>query len=231
MRILALETSAMSGSVALLEGDRLLVERTPADPTLRTAQWLTVGIEEALREAGWKPADVELIAVTLGPGSFTGLRVGVMTAKTLAYALSTEVVGVCTLQAIAAQGVEQAAGRPIAAVLNAHRGQLFAAEYRAQGDGLEEVRSAEIVEIEAWLAEVSGRAGKEDEPLVIGPMLGNLEGQLPAGAAIAEAANWEPRAATIGRLGWRKFQQHGGDDLWKLLPVYLRPSYAEEKRG
>src|SRR5688572_13194474 len=82
MRLLALETSGMSGSVAVLEppGPPLVV---PLEPSQRSARALAPAVHEALTRAGWKPSDVEVVAVTSGPGSFTGLRIGVTTAKAL----------------------------------------------------------------------------------------------------------------------------------------------------
>ena len=85
MRLLALETSGMSGSVATLaSGGKPQVVRLPA--TERSARGLAPAVREAVRLAGWKPTEVGVVAVTVGPGSFTGLRIGVTTAKTLAYA-------------------------------------------------------------------------------------------------------------------------------------------------
>src|SRR5690606_6005893 len=104
MKILAFETSGLLGSVALLETAEgkvvSAVEReTPADQ--RTARSLLPTTHRLLSDHGWRPADVELIAVTTGPGSFTGLRIGVVGAKTFAYAVGAKLVGVHTLAALA----------------------------------------------------------------------------------------------------------------------------------
>src|SRR5687768_12135976 len=109
MRILALETSGLSGEVALLEGERVIAEQW-LDPGQRTARSLAPGMKQILQTAGWQPRDVQLVAVTIGPGSFTGLRVGVTAAKTLAYAVGCEVMGVDTLEVIAAQAPPKEAG-------------------------------------------------------------------------------------------------------------------------
>jgi len=85
VRILALETSDTAGSAALLDGERLLAEKLLAQGQ-RSARALAPAVRELLTDAGWQPKDVELVAVTVGPGSFTGLRVGVTTAKAFAYA-------------------------------------------------------------------------------------------------------------------------------------------------
>src|SRR5205085_12703284 len=100
MLVLALETSELAGSVALLNGDQV-VQHVALDPTRRSAKWLAPAIDQILENAGRTPRDLQLIAVTTGPGSFTVLCVGVTTAKTFAYAVGCPVTGVNTLIAIA----------------------------------------------------------------------------------------------------------------------------------
>ncbi len=100
VRILALETTETIGSVAAASDDKLLAE-LQLNPQQRSAASLAPALQDLLKMVGWRPGDVQLVAVTIGPGSFTGLRVGVTTAKTFAYAVGAEVLGVDTLQAIA----------------------------------------------------------------------------------------------------------------------------------
>src|SRR5208337_2248427 len=99
-RILALETSELTGSVAVAADGKVLAE-LQLDPQQRSAQWLAPAIRSLLERVGWQPREIGLIAVTIGPGSFTGLRVGVATAKILAYATGAQVLGIGTLEAIA----------------------------------------------------------------------------------------------------------------------------------
>src|SRR5688572_22548430 len=101
-RLLAIETTTFTGSIALLDEDRIVAEARLPDE-LRSAQSLAPAIQTLLSHAGWPVNSLNLIAVAQGPGSFTGLRVGVTTAKTLAYALEAEVLGVDTLDVVAAQ--------------------------------------------------------------------------------------------------------------------------------
>src|SRR4051812_32591466 len=99
MRIVALETVGAAGSVALLDEERIVAE-LKLDTARRSAQTLAPGIAELLQQASWRPGDVELVAVASGPGSFTGLRIGITTAKAFAYAVGCQVVGVNSLLVI-----------------------------------------------------------------------------------------------------------------------------------
>jgi tRNA threonylcarbamoyladenosine biosynthesis protein TsaB len=109
MRILAIETTDKTGSVAAMADDNLLADLM-LDRTQRSAQSLAPAISRLLKQVGWLPADVQLVAVSIGPGSFTGLRVGVTAAKVFAYAVGAEVLGVNTLEAVAANAQGSTAG-------------------------------------------------------------------------------------------------------------------------
>jgi tRNA threonylcarbamoyladenosine biosynthesis protein TsaB len=221
MQILALETSGQSGSVALMDGDSLVAERwLPTDE--RNAKTLAPAIREVLSSVGWTPSDVRLVAVAVGPGSFTGLRVGVTTAKTLAYAVGAEVIGVNTLEVIAAQ-VPRDANR-LAVVLDAQRQQVFAAEFvRGPTSDFNWAHDTAIVDNDEWLAKL------DPEVAVSGLGLEKLVARLPDNLTVIACEHWQPRAAIVGQLAWRKYQAGQRDDLWRLVPQYFRRSAAEEK--
>src|SRR6185369_14233589 len=103
-RIIAIETSGRHGSVAALGGDADAappIGQIVLTAEQRTAQALAPSLKQLLAAVGWSPKDVEMVAVAIGPGSFTGLRIGVTTAKAFAYAVGAEVIGVNTLCALA----------------------------------------------------------------------------------------------------------------------------------
>ena len=106
MRILAIETATSLGSVALLEGDRL-VRSIEEEVPRRHLEWLAPAIRRLLSEGAWAPAQIEAVAVSRGPGGFTGLRIGIATAVAWARARAVPAVGVSTLAALAV-GVEGA---------------------------------------------------------------------------------------------------------------------------
>jgi len=125
--LLAVETATAAPSVALWRGDALLAERA-ADPGHPTAEALLPALDALLADAGLALAAVEAFAVSIGPGSFTGLRIGVATVKGLAFGTGRPAIAVSTLAAVAAHA--RGPG-PVAAVLDARRGEVYAAGFSA----------------------------------------------------------------------------------------------------
>jgi tRNA threonylcarbamoyladenosine biosynthesis protein TsaB len=223
MRILALETSGKSGSVAVAEGPRLVGQLAP-DPDQRSAQSLAAAVRELLDDVGWSIGEIELLAATKGPGSFTGLRVGVVTAKTLAYALGARVIGLNTLEVIAAQA--RCDGPRLSVAIDAQRGQVFAATFEVGTQhGWQMIGGPRLLDDDEWLAELKrGMAAS-------GPALSRLAGRLPSGVALVDEQDRAPRADAVAALAWTRHLQGAYDDVWKLAPLYLRKSAAEEKLG
>lgn len=223
--LLAIETSGRTASVALVDaaGDRASppLERQ-ADPAARTAQALVPAIHGLLQSAGVNPTQLVAVAVASGPGSFTGLRIGVTAAKTLAYATGAKLVGVNTLDLLA----HQAAGsdRDIWAVVDAQRGDLFAARYRpADLHELGANDPTQLLSADQWLAQlVPGELG-------VGPVIARYRERLPAGVQVADDSAHLPRAATVGFVA-REMLTRGLDcEAFALVPRYHRLSAAEEK--
>ncbi len=235
MRNLALETTERIGSLAVLEGDKLVADRQlPTDQ--RTAATFAVGVQELLAEVSWQPTDLELISVCAGPGSFTGLRIGITAAKTLAYVTGADVVGVNTLEVIAlgakhkpdGDADSEVATRRLWAVMDAFRGQLFAAQFELSGDeltsgSLKTVIEPHIVDVDEWTA------GLQAGDVVTGPVLTKVQDQLPEHVTACDPECWAPSAEFVGRWGYLQYQTGQRDDLWQLVPNYYRKSAAEEK--
>lgn len=220
MNLLALETTERIASLAALDGPRVLCS-SRLDPTRRSAQTLTTGIRLLLQEAGWKPTDIQLIGLTIGPGSFTGLRIGVTTAKTLAYVTGADVLGLNTLEVIASQASEKAS--PLWAVMDAQRSQVFAARFVRLDDRFALNRETSIEDIEAWLAML------QPSESVSGPALTQLAGRLPSGTLVESSERWAPLAEHVGRLAFERYMAGERQNMWQLVPHYYRQSAAEEK--
>ncbi|MEN6494390.1 MAG: tRNA (adenosine(37)-N6)-threonylcarbamoyltransferase complex dimerization subunit type 1 TsaB [Thermoguttaceae bacterium] len=221
MKILALETTEAIGTVAALCDANLLYEHE-LNPQQRSAQSLAPGLKAALERVGWAPAEVELVAVSVGPGSFTGLRVGVTTAKAFAYSVGAEVMGIDTLEVIA--GRAPAEVQTLATAVDAQRGQIIAGLFQRGADGwFETVGTSQLLDAKAWLANLAPGTP------VTGPALRKLGGRIPSHVTVLPPELWGPTAASVGQLAAHYYGLGRRGDLWSLSPHYSRPSAAEEK--
>ncbi len=221
MRILALETTEKVATIAAAEDSNILAFQ-PCDPKLRSAQALVPGISQLLRSVQWKPDDVELVAVSVGPGSFTGLRVGVISAKVLAYAIGAEVLGVDTLETIAVAAPPEV--RQLWASVDAQRGQWVVRQFgRADDRWPRPLGPARLVDAESWLAALP------PDTVLTGPVLHKAADRLPGHIRPLPHELWSPSAQLVARLASRDYAAGRRDDLWTLAPRYSRPSAAEEK--
>jgi tRNA threonylcarbamoyladenosine biosynthesis protein TsaB len=223
MRLLAIETTGRAGSVAALHDGNLLAE-LDLPPDQGSSQSLAPTLHRLLAAVGWHPMEVQGVAVVAGPGSFTGLRVGVTAAKTFAYAVGAEVIALDTLEVIAV-AAPSAIGR-LSVAVDAQRGQVVARDFVRASDGwMHPTGPAGLLDVAAWWA------GLSPGSLVAGPVLRQLNERLPGHLVALDPQYWLPRAAAAGRLAARLFAAGQRDDLWSLVPRYSRPSAAEEKRA
>lgn len=221
MLTLGIETSGREGSVALVNAGEVLGEADLSQTGRRHARTLVAELKSLLERCGKVPSDVEAVAVSIGPGSFTGLRVGVVCAKTFAYATGCRIVAVDTLQAIAANSPPDVT--IVDAVIDAFRGELFLGRYHRTGNETwQRDEAVRIVSAESLFSPADAGI-----PLT-GPGLAVLGEQLPDRRLLPENCR-PPRAIAIARLGESQALAGQVDDLWKLEPFYLRKSAAEEK--
>ena len=199
MRVLALETSTLAGGVALVDGERLVAEYL-LDVSVTHSERLMAAVDRVLADARWAPRDLDGIAVSIGPGSFTGLRIGVSTAKGLAWALGVPVAAVPTLDAMAA-AIPWAA-LPVCPVLEARRAEW---EYLALPTD----------ELAARLTEPT---------LLIGD---GAAGITSPHARRPAPPRRVPSPACVAVLGRERLILGDGVGAAELAPLYLRPSQAE----
>jgi tRNA threonylcarbamoyladenosine biosynthesis protein TsaB len=145
MRALALDTTTRVGSGALVENDRVVIER-PGDPARSHAERLPAELLNLLEASDVRLSDVDVFAVAAGPGSFTGLRIGIATIQGLAFTTRRRVVPVSVLEALAQAGGRQVApGSIVGAWMDAHRREVFSALYRVvDGSALSRVNLMEL---------------------------------------------------------------------------------------
>lgn len=176
-------------------------------------------IVRACEQQGVVPADLRAVAISLGPGSFTGLRVGLSVAKGLALALEIPVLGVPTLDAIAYAHSREVL--PVCAVVPAGRGRWCTALYRMQGDcGWQRTSDYALVSADDLLASL------REPTFICGELDAHLVEVLRAGAAeravIASPALSMRRAGYLAELAWQRFSAGERDDLPSLAPIYLQ---------
>ena len=220
MKLLAVESATLSGGAALLDGDRLLGEIT-LNIALTHSERLLAAVDRLLADCGLAAADLEGLAVSIGPGSFTGLRVGLATVKGLAMALDLPVAPVPTLDALAAR--LPFADLPVCPILDARKGEVYLSLYRWRDD-----RMCRERDYEALPPEVAA-AGLVPPVILLGDGIDACRPWLPEDVRIVPAAQRLPSAATVAALGHAALAAGGGVEAESLTPLYLRPSEAELK--
>lgn len=224
MFVLAIETTGPVGGVAVLSKGRIQAEET-FDTQGKLGARLTPAVDKALSAVGVKAPDV--IAVDIGPGSYTGTRVGLAAAKGLAFGWRCPVVPVPSLNALASQ-VPLEAGR-VLVTIDARRGEVYAALFEAQADtGWTQVWSPGICSPLQVAKECAGAS-----LTVVGSGAEFVAAVFPKNQEVTvldESSAW-PKAETIARLGRSLYGQGRLDDTLRLTPAYMRPTAPEVDQG
>ncbi|CBE68613.1 MAG: tRNA (adenosine(37)-N6)-threonylcarbamoyltransferase complex dimerization subunit type 1 TsaB [Candidatus Methylomirabilis oxygeniifera] len=225
MLVMGIDTSTLRGGVALVSGQGVVCDYTLNVKATYSERLLPL-IDRALQDAGITLPQVEGLAVAVGPGSFTGLRIGLSTAKGLAIAGGQPLVGVSTLEAMA--WTLPFCAYQICPTLDARKGELYCALFRCEEDRLIRLTDDTAVAPERLFSQIQ-------EPTVfLGDGLVSYEGlvqsQLKELALFPPLAGCGGRAAAVAELGRRRLLQGHREDLAHLAPKYLRPSEAELRR-
>jgi tRNA threonylcarbamoyladenosine biosynthesis protein TsaB len=217
--IFAADTSLPILSVALVKDGQLLGASAVEGRSSRNEKLLPA-IDWLLSETGSNRKEIDLFAVTRGPGSFTGVRIGVATAKGIAFALGKPIVGVSGLEAMAAALGEHApalardAGA-VVALIDARKGEVFWGAYAPGGQllaGPGHIAAARVRDV---------LSGLPSEKVVVGEI---AEGLDLAGVRVHRSQETDlPDVVSLARLGVRAFERRGADDIDALEPIYLRP--------
>lgn len=219
-RLLLLETSHQPGVVALAEGERL-VGSQPMDESRRHTRDLVPAAKMLLEAAGWTTRDLQGVVVSIGPGSYTGLRVGIMSAKTLAYVTGCALIGVETFKAIAWQAPNET--KRLAVIADGQQGKIYVQHFsRGSANEWAPDDALAIRPFADWLPTCS------PDTWVTGPGLEMFLKHLPTRQLVAPRPDWTPRAESLLALGLAAYQAGQRDDPFTLEPLYLRPSSAEE---
>lgn len=225
MRILAVETSTLAGGAALLDGDRVVGEYV-LNIRATHSERLMAAVDHLLQLSGWELESLEGLAVAVGPGSFTGLRIGISAVKGLALALGIPIAAVPTLDALAA--TLPFAAHPVCPVLDAKKGEVYAGLYHWAEGAMHRDWEYLALAPEALCDRLTGPV------IFVGDALDTLSGlfeaRLGSNAHFAPAGRRLPSPGCVGILGRALLSAGRAVDASALTPLYLRPSEAELKR-
>lgn len=225
MKIVAVDTATTSLSVAVLDNDSVLVEKTFVSQETHSKH-LHQTIKSVLDMAGICVESVDAFAVTIGPGSFTGLRIGVSTVKGLAFALQKPVVAVSTLEALAWPFL--LSSMIICPIIDARRGEVYMARYMSQ-EG--EKGALRVIEKEILSSPEKMGEGLNEPVILVGSGATAyreiLKKRLGSLAHFAPVHMNSVRGAVVGELGFKKLAKKEYDDVSSLSPLYIRKSDAE----
>jgi tRNA threonylcarbamoyladenosine biosynthesis protein TsaB len=237
--LLAIDTSTETAGLALLRLDGTVQSELVWQAGRNHTAEMHPAMRDLLRRARLTVRDLAGIIVARGPGSFTGIRVGVSTAKGLALGLGVPIVGVETLEAAAYPFLWS--GMPVWAVVDAGRGQVAAAAFRSDGDASDDggfswrkTREEAVLTPDELCDAIAGVQGESSTLLcgeVSDAVAARVQERLQGRALILPAVHRLRRPGYVAALGWRRLQQGDADDPVSLTPLYLRRPAAEEKRA
>lgn len=224
MKSLGIDTSNQTMSVALVEDGKLRAERVVNVKRNHSIQ-LMPAIEALFKEVNWKPNELDRVVTAKGPGSYTGVRIGVTIAKTLAFTLGIDLVGVSSLKVLAANG-ERIPGSYIVPVFNARRDNIYTGLYHYCQDELVQVEADTHISAEKWAHHLKQLKAPiqlvgEDKELFEDLFKSVLEDKV----CLLPAARDYPRASALIELG----EKEEAEDIHVFEPDYIKLAEAEQK--
>lgn len=226
MKLLAIETSTMLGGAAIMDCDTLIAE-SRINIKVTHSEHIMSEIDHILMRSGLTIRDIDVICISIGPGSFTGLRVGLSTAKGLVYATGCKLVAVPTLEAFAWN--IPFSQHQVCPLLDARKKEVYAAIFKWTDSGFVRAVQEQAVRIDDLLPQISSPTIFMGEGAVmhrnrIEKKLGNL-------AIFTAPQSMVPSPSAVALLGIQKAKRGDYEDPLRLVPLYLRKSEAEEKSG
>lgn len=227
MNILALDTATTVMGVALLQNEKVLAAQITNQRRNHAEQLLNV-VQNALASLQWEPSDIDMLAVSRGPGSYTGVRIGVTVAKTFSWALGIPLYSESTLRLLAENG-NHFSGL-VVPLIDARRSRVYAAAYRRQNDRLEEVLSQQVWPIDCLLTELEN----QEQPVLF---LGEDVSLYTDAIVERRLYHWDvgvgnenmPQPGHLGRLAWEQWLRLLPPEPIDFAPQYLQLTEAENK--
>ncbi len=220
--LLTIQTASPAGSVALNDGEQLLAEFN-LDSRKTPTEWLLPAIDDLLVKTGLTKDSLDAIGIVRGPGAFTGLRVGLATAKGLALALGCPLLGVSSLQCLAMQ--LPFPQMPVCVMLDARKQEVYSCLYQWESGFPRAISNEQVVKPDKLLAEIQGDALFVGNGALVYRSL--IVRQLSSRAHFAPDFFNLPRAAAAAALALSEWQAGRTFSADEMMPSYLRPSEAE----
>jgi tRNA threonylcarbamoyladenosine biosynthesis protein TsaB len=220
--LLTIQTASPAGSVALSDGEHLLAEFN-LDSRKTPTEWLLAAIDDLLVKTGLTKDSLDAIGIVRGPGAFTGLRVGLATAKGLALALGCPLVGVSSLQCLAMQ--LPFTQMPVCVMLDARKQEVYSGLYRWESGFPRAILEEQVVKPEKLLAEITSDTLFVGNGALVYRSL--IVRQLASRAHFAPDFLSLPRAGAAAVLAHSEWQAGRTFSPDEMMPSYLRPSEAE----
>jgi len=220
MKVVGIETSGFIGNIAVCDGNTV-VGKKMYGKNLSHDKEIVSSLESIFNEIKWDPNDIDLIAVSIGPGSYTGLRIGVTCAKTLAYGLGKPVIGIPTLDVLA-ENVKDHNAKTICPVIDAKRKSVYACIYDRNNKRITDfliISPDSLIDILPDSALIFGDGIAPYKQIFAQKEFIILSDEKPG---IADAAN-------VARLGLERYERGMRCEINSLVPLYLRKSEAEER--
>ncbi|SES86477.1 tRNA threonylcarbamoyladenosine biosynthesis protein TsaB [Natronincola peptidivorans] len=227
MKLLALDTSSIVATAAVLNGEKLMGEYI-LNHKKTHSQKLMPMLEEILKSCELSPKDIDVFGVAVGPGSFTGLRIGLATIKAMAQALDKPMVGISTLEGLAFNLIY--CEKPICPIIDAQRDLVYTGLYQWQNQQLTRIMAEEVIDIHQLMAVFKE---KQEKIVFVGDALEKFQGliqeEMKDLAVFPPAIVTMPRASSIGELARRKAEKAEVSKPAEILPIYMRKSQAEKQ--
>ena len=218
MALLAIDTATRQMGVAVVDGERLMSSYEVLADNPHGIE-LPAAVTRVLKDARTSLEQLEGIIVDIGPGSFTGLRIGLAFVKALAFSTKKPLIGIPSLDVLAAN--VPFSPRPVCVILDAKQRNVYAARFRLDGTHPMKETDYLLGPTDDIIARVAGKGA-----IFLGDGIGTYRDRILARCPDAQFAApelWLPRAATLGRLGAARFQKGEKDDPAALVPMYLYP--------
>lgn len=226
MKIIAIDTSTLVMGIALLDEHRVLGEVTTNSIKNHSVRLMPM-ISRLMEELELSPSDLDAVVVASGPGSYTGVRIGVTTAKTIAWSRGIPLIGISSLETLAMNGLRFEG--MVVPLFDARRDRVYTGCYRGEKGRMTPVYSDRVLPLDKWLETLKGQG-----PILflgddVAPFQERIIAVLGDHAFFGSPAENLPRAAHLGWLGLQRWHEEGASESITFAPEYLQLTEAEAR--